>query len=255
MSDSDDKPNAKSIDETIRNTLSLDETPWIKYAAQQVQLLQKNVEQSMDSAFVTAKTRISEIRSTSSAHFNQTLDSLQEVKAECSAYEDLFFAKLKEGVDVAASNPGITCGLAFGLGILAFKGPRRFLTSRASRLFVNEETLLARADARAKELKDSISILKSEGEKLEKEVLQAQEELKRGKTKLRQAGKQIRSLISTAYKTERQARGLKDIVGELPSSDASRFRAEISKLASEAKKERTSLDKEVSKIINYGISI
>lgn len=241
VADSDDKPN--------------DETPWIKYAAQQAQLLQNNVQQSMDSAFLTAKTRLSEIRSTSSAHFNQTLYSLQEIKSEYSIYEDLFFAKLKEGVHIAASNPAVTCGAAFGLGVFALKRPRRFLTSSAKRLFMSEETLLARADARAKQLQDSISIMKSEGEKLEKQVLQAQEELKRGRTKLRQSGKQIRSLIDTAYKTERQARGLKDIVGELPSREASRFRVEISKLASEAKKERNILNKEVSKIINHGIPI
>ncbi|KAL4599951.1 hypothetical protein ACB092_11G164200 [Castanea dentata] len=71
----------------------------------------------------------------------------------------------------------------------------------------------------------------------------------------RQAGKQIQGVIRSAYKIERQAGGLKDILGELPRTQASRFRSQVSKLASEAKRERTALTKEVTKISNYGISV
>ncbi|KAJ0559471.1 hypothetical protein HanHA300_Chr06g0200701 [Helianthus annuus] len=44
----------------------------------------------------------------------------------------------------------------------------------------------------------------------------------------RQAGKQIQGVISSGYKIERQAGGLKDILSELPKRDASRFRSEVS---------------------------
>ena len=37
---------------------------------------------------------------------------------------------------------------------------------------------------------------------------------------------------------ERRAGGLKDILGELPKREASLFRSQVSKLASEAKKEK-----------------
>ncbi|GAU12996.1 hypothetical protein TSUD_172950 [Trifolium subterraneum] len=69
------------------------------------------------------------------------------------------------------------------------------------------------------------------------------------------SGKQIRNVIQSAYKIERRAGGLKDILGELPKREASHFRSQVSKLASEAKREKNSLAKEVSKISNYGISI
>ncbi|PIA50225.1 hypothetical protein AQUCO_01300752v1 [Aquilegia coerulea] len=264
--DSEEKPNENSFNENknknkniniISNNNSnsmIEETPWIAYAAQQAQLFQNNLEQSFDSALITAKSRFSQIRSTSSAHFNQTL-SLEEVKAEYKAYEDVFFGKVKEGIVIAASNPMITVGAALGLGIVVFKRPRRLITSSVSRLLVSEETLISRADAKVKDLRQSINFVKSESEKLEKQALQAEEELKRGKTKLRHAGKQIQDVIRSASKIERQAKGLKDIVGELPSGEASRFRKQVSDLASEAKQERNVLTKEVSKIINYGISI
>ncbi|KAF6141647.1 hypothetical protein GIB67_001199 [Kingdonia uniflora] len=148
-----------------------------------------------------------------------------------------------------------------------------------------------------------------------KRALQAEEDLKRGRTKLKQAGNQIQDVVRSAYKIEGQARGLKDILRELPSREASRFRSQksgktfsfekeilkieehfnqgtslilikedliqklklsisylsrkgtssvwnrtvnfcmVSNLASEAKRERNALNKEVARISNYGISI
>ncbi|KAJ6872557.1 hypothetical protein NC651_031621 [Populus alba x Populus x berolinensis] len=83
----------------------------------------------------------------------------------------------------------------------------------------------------------------------------AEEELIRGRTKLRQAGKQIQGVICSAYKIERQATGLRDILGELPRADASRFQSQVSSLASEAKQERNALSKMITKISNYRISV
>ncbi|KAF9687699.1 hypothetical protein SADUNF_Sadunf02G0120200 [Salix dunnii] len=83
----------------------------------------------------------------------------------------------------------------------------------------------------------------------------AEEEMIRGRTKLRQAGKQIQGVIRSAYKIERQATGLRDILRELPRAEASKFRSQVSSLASEAKQERNALSKEVAKISNHGISV
>ncbi|KAL0739740.1 hypothetical protein Bca4012_081253 [Brassica carinata] len=83
----------------------------------------------------------------------------------------------------------------------------------------------------------------------------AEDELIRGRMKLRQAGKQIRGVVNSAYKIEKQAAGLKDVLKELPTREASRFRSQISNRASEIKQERKALTKEVNKISNYGISV
>ncbi|XP_057496666.1 LOW QUALITY PROTEIN: RGS1-HXK1-interacting protein 1-like [Actinidia eriantha] len=219
------------------------------------QLAQKTVEETVDSAIAVTKSRVDRFLSTGSSHLHQTIDSLQDLKSEYDVYEDIVFGKIKEGVLVAASHPMASCSAAVGLGFLALKRPRRFLYYNTLRLFTSEESLLSRADNKVKELRQSIDLLKAESEKLEKSALQAEGELIRGRTKLRQAGKQIQSVIRSAYKIERQAWGLKDDLGELPRREASRFRSQVSNLASEAKKERSAMTKEVSKISNYGISV
>ncbi|EOX96345.1 hypothetical protein QUC31_005508 [Theobroma cacao] len=230
-------------------------TPWIDYAVEQALLYQKIIEQNINATIEASRSRLSEFGSTSAAHFNQTIDSLEDVKSQLAVYENMMFGKVKEGIKIAASHPMITGGIAVGLGVLVLKRPRRFLYYNTLRLFVSEESWLSKADIRVKELRQSIDRLKTESVKLERSASVAEEDLIRGRKKLRHAGKQIQSVIHSAYKIERQAAGLKDILGELPSREASRFRSQVSNLASEAKRERNALAKEVSKISNYGIAV
>lgn len=251
---SEEKPNASHSDYSL--TKPLGETiPWIEFAVQQVHLARKTLEETIDSVIAVSRSRLSEIRSTSSAHLNQTVDTLQDVKSEYGLYENIVFGKIKEGILVAASHPMLSCAVAAGFGTLALKRPRRFLYYSTLRFFASEESLMSRADAKVKALRQSTELLKAESEKLEKRALQAEEEMRRGRTKLRQAGNQIQGVIRSAYKIERQAAGLKDIIGELPSREASRFRSQVSNLSSEAKRERNALSREVAKISNYGISV
>ncbi|KAL5571855.1 hypothetical protein UlMin_021452 [Ulmus minor] len=255
----EEKPTASSSEQkpTTYDPQILGQTamPLIDYAIEQARVYQKTIEETIESTTEASKARMSQILSTSSAHFNQTINTLQDLKSEYGAYEDILFGKIKEGVFVAASNPLVTGGVATGLGLLVLKRPRRFLYYKTLHFFVSEESLLLRAEARVKELRQSLDVLKAESEKLEKMATQAQEELIRGRTKLRQAGKQIQGVIRSAYKIERQAGGLKDILSDLPRREASRFRSQVSGLVSEAKRERNALTKEVTKISNYGISV
>ncbi|PKI42024.1 RGS1-HXK1-interacting protein 1 [Punica granatum] len=247
----DEKPNSlHNKSETLEAA-----APWIDYAAQQARLLQEDVQRTVDSFAEASKSRLSQIISTSSAHFAQSLDLLGDVKAKYAAHEDIVFGKIKEGVDVAASHPMATVGTMAGLGLVLLKKPRSFLYYKTIRLIMSEEAMLSRAESKVKELRQSIDLLKAESQKLEKRAQMAEEEMIRGRTKLRQAGKQIQSVIGSAHKIERQAEGLKDILRELPRREASRFRSQVSKLESEAKRERNSLKKEVSKISDYGISV
>ncbi|KAL1540087.1 hypothetical protein AAHA92_24496 [Salvia divinorum] len=229
--------------------------PWTEYALHQAQIAQKTIDSTVENAIEVTRSRVDRILTTSSAHFNQTIDSLQDLKSEYNTYEDIAFAKIKEGFLLAYSHPLITTGAVVGVGSLGLKKSRQFLTYKTMRIFLSEQTLLSRADARVKELRQSIELLKGESEKLEKRALQAEEHLVRGRTKLRQAGKQIQGVIASSYKIERQARGLKDALNEFPSREASRFRTEVTNLAKEAKKERNALSKEVTKISNHGISV
>lgn len=229
--------------------------PWVDYAVQQAQLAKRTFDSTLEKAVASTRSRLDRIRVTSSAHFNQTLDSLRDAKAEFHVYEDAVFGKVKEGIYIAADYPFITTGSALSLALIGLKRPRRFMYYKMMRAFVSEETMLSRADEKVKTLKQSIDRLTLESEKLEKAASQAEDEMTHGRTKLRQAGKQIQSVISSAYKIERKAAGLKDDLRELPRVEASRFRNHVSKLASEAKKERNILTKEITKISNYGISV
>ncbi|KEH22363.1 hypothetical protein MTR_7g445370 [Medicago truncatula] len=252
---------------TTTNPQTLDVKPFIDYAVGHVLYYQKTFNDAVDSAIDASTSRFSQIRSTSSAHFHQSLDYLDDFKSQYNAYEELLFGKIKEGVLVAASHPVITSGATASMGLLVLKRPRRFLYYNMQRLFVSEESLVSKASEEVKELRQSIDLLKSEVERMEgarfaiafryprKSALHAEEQFLHGRTKLRQAGKQIRNVIQSAYKIERRAGGLKDILGELPKSEASHFRSQVSRIASDVKQEKRSLAKEVSKISNYGISI
>lgn len=241
---------------TEENTASSPENiPWTEFALQQAQIAQKTIESTVENAIEATRSRVDRILTTSSAHFNQTIDSLQDLKSEYNTYEDIAFGKIKEGLFLAYSHPFISTGAVVGGGFLGLKRTRQFLSYKTMRFFLSEETLLSRANARVKELRQSIELLKGESEKLEKRALQAEEDLVRGRTKLRQAGKQIQGVISSAYKIERQARGLKDALRELPSREASRFQTEVTTLVKEAKREKNVLSKEVTKINNHGISV
>ncbi|CAM8904563.1 unnamed protein product [Rhodiola kirilowii] len=245
----DEKPNLSHL------SLLDEATPWIEYAAQQAKMTQKTVQEAVDSFVVAFRSRVNRFTETGSAHLQQTVDSLQDLKLEYDAYEDAAFGKIKEGVLIASDHPLITCGVAGGLGLVALKRPRNFLYYGTMRLLMSEESMVARADSKVKALKQYIDLLKAEGEKLEKKAMQAEEEIRRGQTKLRQAGKQIQGVIQSAYKIERRAAGLKDLCGELPSREASRFKSQVSKLAYEAKNEKNALTKKVTNISNYGISV
>ncbi|CAL1361505.1 unnamed protein product [Linum trigynum] len=230
-------------------------TPWIDSAVQQALSYQKIAEEKLDAFIETSRSRISEIRSTGSAHLDQTIYSIQSAVSELGVYEALAFAKLNEGVKIAASHPLITTGVTSGLGLVLLKRPRRYIYYKGVRLFSSEETLLSHADAKVKDLRQSISRLKAESEKLERTTSLAEEQFINGRVKLRDAGKRIQGMIRSAYKIERQAAGLKDVLRELPGREAYRFLSHVNDLTSEVKKEKHVLTKEVTKISNFGISV
>lgn len=203
--------------------------PWIEQAMQQAMEYRHTLQHDFESAIAAAQSRLSHIRSTSSAHFQQTLGYAEDLKAEYAAYEEKFFANVK--------------------------GPRSYLYYRTLRLLSSEEAMLSQADSKVKELRQSFESSKAEAERLEKHASFAEEEMKRGRTKLRDAGVLIRKAVLSSHKIEKQATGLKDILADLPRMEASKFRSQISNIVSEAKREQKVLSKEVTKISNYGISI
>ncbi|GAB2224293.1 hypothetical protein Droror1_Dr00005046 [Drosera rotundifolia] len=241
------------FDSILKSLSTLRETnPWIQSALDQAQIGQQSILETADSAIATTRSRLTQIGQTASAHSQQTLELVKGLKDDFDEYEARAFGKIKEGILAA---PVATGAVAAGLGLLLLKGPRRFLYYKTLRLFQSPEASLAKADNEFKELRQTFERLKAESDMLEKKASVGEQELIRGRTKLRQAGTLIHKALYSADKIEKRASGLKDALLELPRSDAVRFRTQVSNLVAEVKQEKRVLSKEVSKISNYGISV
>ncbi|XP_057857247.2 RGS1-HXK1-interacting protein 1 isoform X1 [Cryptomeria japonica] len=229
--------------------------PWHVYTAEQAQELKQSLVESTDSALQSVRNNFGELRANSSIHYRTMLDHVPKIRNQYIVYEDAFFRKLKEGLFIARENPTTTFSVAAGLGLLLMRSPRRFLFRHTIGRFQSEESLLANAENKVKDLRQSVELLKNESKKLQERATLAEEELKRGQTKLKHAGNQIQSLVRSVYKTETQASRLMDNLREIPGREALKLRAEVASMASDAKSQRSSLVKQVSKITNHGISV
>eukprot|EP00249_Psilotum_nudum_P026686 c3318_g1_i1 orf=528-1379(-) len=217
--------------------------------------LKQSVAQTTDVALQSARSHLGDLQSVSSHHVQSAQDLVHRAQIQYKLYEDIFFGKLKEGLYLAGDHPVVTYSTVAGLGILLMRRPRQVLFRYTIGQFQNEESLLVSSEKRVKEMRQSVDLLKNESKKLEERARLAEEELQRGQTKLKYAGSQLQNLVSSFYKTESQARGLRDGLRELPGRDALRLRAEVASMVAEANKERLSLTKKVTKIANYGIPV
>lgn len=229
--------------------------PWHVYTAEQAQELKRTVVESTDSALRSARDQVGELQAVSTVHYRTMLDYLPKLKSQYSIYEDAFFGKLKEGAVIAREYPLSTCTVAAGIGLLLMRSPRRFLFRHTIGRFQSEESLLANAENKVKDFRQSVELLKNESRKLQERATLAEEEMKRGQMKLKNAGNQIQSLVRSVYKTESQATGLMDSLREIPGREALKLRADVASMAYEAKQQRSALVKQVLKITNNGISV
>lgn len=229
--------------------------PWHVYTAEQAQELKRTVVESTDSALRSARDQVGELQAVSTVHYRTMLDYLPKLKRQYSIYEDAFFGKLKEGAVIAREYPLSTCTVAAGIGLLLMRSPRRFLFRHTIGRFQSEESLLANAENKVKDFRQSVELLKNESRKLQERATLAEEEMKRGQMKLKNAGNQIQSLVRSVYKTESQATGLMDSLREIPGREALKLRADVASMAYEAKQQRSALVKQVLKITNNGISV
>lgn len=229
--------------------------PWHVYTAEQAQELKRTVVESTDSALRSARDQVGELQAVSTVHYRTMLEYLPKLRSQYSIYEDAFFGKLKEGAVIAREHPLSTCTVAAGIGLLLMRSPRRFLIRHTIGRFQSEESLLASAENKVKDFRQSVELLKNESRKLQERATLAEEEMKRGQMKLKNAGNQIQSLVRSVYKTESQATGLMDSLREIPGREALKLRADVASMAYEAKQQRSALVKQVLKITNNGISV
>ncbi|KAH9572144.1 hypothetical protein CY35_02G131200 [Sphagnum magellanicum] len=230
------------------------ENAWSYYTAQAQEIGRKAL-QSKDDALKTAKSQLGQLQDASSHHLTTAQNIAHTVSQQYAVYEDIFFSKLKEGVHTISRYPNVAYGVFGVTTLLALRTPRRLLFRLTIGRFQSEEAMYARAEAKVKEMRQSVDLLKNETRKLEERARLAEEELQRGRTKLKNTGGQLSSLVRSIYKTESHARGLMDSLRELPGREALRLRAEVAAMSAEAKQQRGVLDKRVTQIANYGIPV
>ncbi|XP_062224381.1 uncharacterized protein LOC133922872 [Phragmites australis] len=182
-------------------------------------------------------------------------EELEWVKKEYSAHEQMVFGKIKEGVIMAITDPGIAVGSATLAGIVLFKRPRSYLIQRVRRMFVSKETLLSGIQAEVNHMRQTVNLVSNESQKLMDRAATAEKRFQKGWNTLREEGRTIQHELNQISDIEKQAVGLKGILDQLPRAHASEFRSEISGLASQVKKEKRVLNLALSKIVNYGVPI
>ncbi|KAJ0968359.1 hypothetical protein J5N97_025276 [Dioscorea zingiberensis] len=201
---------------------------WLEDAAGQALVLKQDL-------LVAVRAAGCRLLAASSSGVQQTKETVEWIKMEYATREDEMVAKIKEGIAIAAAHPNLSSGIAVGVGLVAFKAPRRFLIHNTRRLFVSEEFLLSQAEAKERASK-------------------AQNEMERGRQTLIETGSKIQRELRYINKIEREALGLKEFISELPGRQVSEYQSQVSGLISKVKQDRNVLGRVISKIANYGIS-
>ncbi|XP_020275206.1 uncharacterized protein LOC109849748 [Asparagus officinalis] len=187
------------------------------------------------------------------------LQKLQEVMpgltSQYKIYEDAFVQKVKDGLLIVRENPAASGGIAVASGLLLMRGPRRFLFRNTLGRLQSEETKILKTEASLKELSQSVEKLKKESKNMILRTGFGEEELLRGRTKIRDAGHEIQRLSKSVYKIESQAADLMDGLRAMPGRSALKLRAEVASMASDLKQQRRDLNKKILKIAELGIRV
>ncbi|XP_027072304.1 RGS1-HXK1-interacting protein 1 [Coffea arabica] len=221
---------------------------WHSYISED---LPRTVQQSTDSALRSARS----FHHSSSTHFRTLRDFMPQLGSQYRTYEDAFFLKIKDELTKVRENPAVTGGIAVAVGLLLFRGPRRFLFRHTLGRFQSEEAQFIRAEKNVKELNLSVDLMKKESGKLLERAALAEKEMKHGQIDLMNAGVQIQTLARSVHKAETKATDLMDLLRELPGREALKLRAEVASVASHLREQRIAMEKKTMKISDLGLPV
>ncbi|XP_064998324.1 RGS1-HXK1-interacting protein 1-like [Musa acuminata AAA Group] len=182
-------------------------------------------------------------------------DLMLRVRSHWQAYEDALVHNAKDELLVAYDHPLEACGVVVVAGILLLRGPRRFLYRKTLGRFKTEEERLTDAESFLREINESVTKLKKESKNLLTKVSYGEEDLHRGRTKIRAAGHEIQRLNKSIYKIESEAADLMEELRTIPGRTALELRAEVAPMTSSLKNQRLELNERVTKISELGIRV
>ncbi|CAA7398290.1 unnamed protein product [Spirodela intermedia] len=181
--------------------------------------------------------------------------SLSELGAHYQVYEDAFFKKAKDELLIIREQPTVACGVAVAAGLLLMRGPRRFLFRQTLGRLQDQEAVFAKAVSNAKELEQAVGSVKLETKKLLERASFAEQEIQTGRTKLKDTGRQIQSLVRHINRIESDVTDFMDELREIPDGEALKLRKEVASMMALARRQKAELDKEITEISELGIRV
>ncbi|KAF5448057.1 hypothetical protein F2P56_033561 [Juglans regia] len=179
--------------------------------------------------------------------------SIRDLVFQYRRYEDTFFQKINGKLIMVREHPAAAVGFALSAAFLLVPGPRKFLFRHTLGRLQSEEARFVRAEKNVKELGLSVDLMKKESKKLLERAALAEEEMLRGYTGLKHAGRQIQHCVKSVCGVEAQAADLMDMLREIPGREALKIRAEIASMTSLLKQQRITLDKRIMKVSELGV--
>ncbi|XP_068661718.1 RGS1-HXK1-interacting protein 1-like [Aristolochia californica] len=195
------------------------------------------------------------LQQNSAIQFHNLQHLIPQLKTHYKTFEDGFVNKVKDELMSAREHPTLACGMAVTVGLLLMRGPRRFLFRHTLGRLQSEEAKYNKTENRIREYGMSVALVKKDGQKLRERALFAEEEMRKGCTKLKNAGDEIQMLLKTIQKFERQAADLMEGLREIPGREAIKLRAEVASMASAAKQQKNALNKRILKIAELGVPV
>ncbi|XP_040992744.1 RGS1-HXK1-interacting protein 1 [Juglans microcarpa x Juglans regia] len=179
--------------------------------------------------------------------------SVRDLVFQYRSYEDTFFQKINDKLIRVREHPAAAVGFALSAAFVLVPGPRKFLFRHTLGRLQSEEARFVRAEKNVKELGLSVDLMKKESKKLLERAALAEEEMLRGYTGLKHAGRQIQQCVKSVCGVEAQAADLMDMLREIPGREALKIRAEIASMTSLLKQQRITLDKRITKFSELGV--
>mmetsp|Transcript_10911 Transcript_10911/g.25915 ORF Transcript_10911/g.25915 Transcript_10911/m.25915 type:complete len:231 (+) Transcript_10911:84-776(+) len=159
------------------------------------------------------------------------------------------FAKLKDGVNVALSNPNESFAAGAAVILLGFPGSRSFLYNAIFRRFRSEESIFRSGQRRADSIKAALETAAGEAAGLSQEKATALQQVKDGMAKLRSASGRLQALGSTVSAAEREAEELIQELRRLSGPDALRLRMEVAEFKAGLGKQRRGIEKDYNHLL------
>ncbi|KAJ4804105.1 alanine-tRNA ligase [Rhynchospora pubera] len=219
-------------------------------ALEQTAAAQAALDSAIDSAFAGAAAAAD----FSSDRFVEAKEKVEWIKSQYAFHEEIAVEKIKEGVEVARSHPGLSVAAATGVGLILLKGPRQYLIQTLRRTFVSNEVLISSAKTEVNGLRQSLNLITNENRKLMERSLNAERQFEKGMTTIKEEGRAIERQLRNIKHIENDIRDLKEVLHQLPRPQASPFKSQASNLESEIKREKKVLSSALSRILNYGVS-